>query len=474
MASAQDGGSDESRWLFGSDAQRFQKSVTKRGKKRRRLPDDADTDRSGENVSQKMSAKVLAEAEAQQEEEENEQTQSAIQKRENHSWATLIPNAGSDDDDDDDKGTSLADDASETGHPDDIDQAFDPAADITDEDERALAAFASSAGEKHSTLADIVAQRVRERHGVHGESNHTAATGNDASDEVVYGLDPQVANVYRQVGAVMAQYKSGKVPKALKIVPSLSNWEDVLFLTSPENWTPHAVYQATRIFASNLNAAMAQRFYSLVLLPRFREDVQRDKRVHFTMFQALKKALYKPGAFYKGILLPLCQARDCTLREAVILSSVMHRKSIPVAHSSAALLKIAEMAYSGTNSFFIKTLLDKKYALPHRVIDSVVKHFMAFESDSCSLPVVWHQSLLTFVQRYKHEIRADDKERLRRLIRTQRHYLVSPEIARELSQGQSRGETNKQRASVLSAKKAVPEDMHSMPSVRAHTMDVEY
>lgn len=32
----------------------------------------------------------------------------------------------------------------------------------------------------------------------------------------------------------------------------------------------------------------------------------------------------------------------------------------------------AEMPYSGTNSFFLRVLLDKKYALPYRVVDALV------------------------------------------------------------------------------------------------------
>lgn len=51
-------------------------------------------------------------------------------------------------------------------------------------------------------------------------------------------------------------------------------------------------------------------------------------------------------------------------------------------------------------SYFLKLLLDKKYALPYRVIDSLMSHFLAFEEEERELPVVWHQSLLTFVQRW--------------------------------------------------------------------------
>ena len=32
----------------------------------------------------------------------------------------------------------------------------------------------------------------------------------------------------------------------------------------------------------------------------------------------------------------------------------------------------SQMEYCGTTSFFIRTLLDKKYALPYRVIDALV------------------------------------------------------------------------------------------------------
>lgn len=98
----------------------------------------------------------------------------------------------------------------------------------------------------------------------------------------------------------------------MQIVPVLSNWEEILFLTKPEEWSPSATYQATRLFASNLNQRMAQRFYSLILLPRVRENIEENHRLHFWLYMALKKALYKSAAFYKGILLPLCEVLDTT------------------------------------------------------------------------------------------------------------------------------------------------------------------
>lgn len=55
---------------------------------------------------------------------------------------------------------------------------------------------------------------------------------------------------------------------------------------------------------------MAQRFYNLVLLPRVRDDLAEYKRLNFHLYQALRKALFKPGAFMKGILLPLLEVND--------------------------------------------------------------------------------------------------------------------------------------------------------------------
>ncbi len=52
-------------------------------------------------------------------------------------------------------------------------------------------------------------------------------------------------------------------------------------------------------------------------------------------------AAVQAGAFYKGLLLPLCASGSCTLREVVIFASVLKRTSIPVLHSAAALLRIA-------------------------------------------------------------------------------------------------------------------------------------
>ena len=162
-------------------------------------------------------------------------------------------------------------------------------------------------------------------------------------------VNPKVVEVYSKVGLLLSRYKSGPLPKTFKIIPNLRDWEEVLSITNPDNWTPQATYEATRIFTSNLKSRQAQRFFNLILLEKVRDDISSSKKLNYHLYMALKKSLYKPGAFFKGILLPLLESGNCTLREAAIIGSVLVKNSVPVLHSAAALLKIAEMDYTGIN-----------------------------------------------------------------------------------------------------------------------------
>ena len=322
---------------------------------------------------------------------------------------------------------------------------------LDEEDEQALNAFMNPFGGQQRSLADMILEKIHDKEAE--EQGAALEMLEDDEDErqkkaamleefAPEGIDEKVLQVYRKVGDFLKRYTTGKFPKAFKIIPALSNWEEVLWLTRPDTWSPHAMFQATRLFASNLNEHMAQRFYVLVLLPRVRDDIQEHKRLHHALYQALRKATFKPGAWFKGILLPLCESKTCTLREAVVLSSVLAKTSVPALHSAAVLMKLSELEYAGTTSFFIRVLLDKKYALPYRVVDALVENFLRFANEDRTLPVVWHQSLLCFVQRYKHELSKEQKKRLSKLASAhQNHYLISPEIVRELANSDtSRGD----------------------------------
>mmetsp|Transcript_30799 Transcript_30799/g.38008 ORF Transcript_30799/g.38008 Transcript_30799/m.38008 type:complete len:427 (-) Transcript_30799:58-1338(-) len=294
--------------------------------------------------------------------------------------------------------------------------------DVTEADERAIEMFMNTEKPARRTLADIIMEKMKERE---------AQQGLDQVEDKSNGLSPQMVEVYTNVGKILSRYRAGKVPKAFKIIPSLKNWEEVLWVTEPERWSPQASYVATRLFASNLNPRMAQRYYSLVLLPAVREDIRYNKRLNYHLYLSLKKALYKPAAFFKGVLIPLCE-QGCTLREGAIVGSILAKVSIPVLHTSAAMLKIAQMPYAGANSLFLRVMMNKRYNLPYKVIDGLVKHFLGFMKEKRELPVLWHQSLLVFAQRYKLALTQEQKEALKPLLRIHSHYQITPEVRREL------------------------------------------
>lgn len=161
------------------------------------------------------------------------------------------------------------------------------------------------------------------------------------------------------------------------------------------------------------------------------------------------------------------------MREAHIISAVLARVSIPVLHSAAALKGLCDIAAQeasagteggGATNIFIKTLLEKKYALPYQVIDALVFHFLRFRTvdparaglqdvqgamsgvvgagaggNDIKLPVIWHQCLLAFAQRYRNDITEDQREALLDLLLTKGHSAIGPEVRRELLEGRGRG-----------------------------------
>lgn len=256
-------------------------------------------------------------------------------------------------------------------------------------------------------------------------------------------FDPRVVEAYSIVGNILSTYISGKLPKAFKILPSTENWEDLIEITKPESWTPQAMFEATIIFASNFGSELAEKFYSKVLLPVIRNNIRINKKLNIHLYNCLKKAIFKPAAFFKGIVLPMSE--NLTSKEAAIIGSILKKCSIPVTHSSACLMKLSTMKPGMGVLFFMKLLLLKKYAIPTKVKEALVKYFCSFaengqqnnfnkiSDDDNYMPVLWHQTLLVFVQFYKFDLTDVEKDQIRKLISNKNHHLITEDIYRELN-----------------------------------------
>lgn len=332
--------------------------------------------------------------------------------------------------------------------------------------------------EPGTDLSALILQRIEEHEAKQRTLGLDGSANNQSHAPDAIELPAKVVEVYTQIGLILLRYKSGKLPKPFKILPSLPQWDTLLSITRPDSWSANAYYEATKLFISS-RPALAQAFLHDILLPKIREEQYESKKINVHLYKAVKKALYKPACFFKGFLFPLVESGTCTLREASVVGSVLTRVSVPVLHSAAALYRLCEVSASqmsvdtesgGATNIFIRVLLDKKYALPFRVVDALVFHFLRFkntniisgdddvemrnntsqkEAKAQKLPVLWHQCLLSFAQRYKNDITEDQREALLDLLLVKGHKAIGPEVRRELLEGRGRGVLAEQSNDVI-------------------------
>ncbi|XP_026683229.1 bystin [Diaphorina citri] len=322
------------------------------GMKGRQKPGRRKETEDDEFVDSTLSQKILQQVRLQQQEleDDNDIGPGESSKPFKKEQTTKLHTGDSDNDldaDDDDKSTTSDDPNFSGDYYNEI--IIDP------EDEKALSLFMNKHPGPQLTLRDILREKITEKH------TELDTQFSDAASVQIDNLDPKIKQMYEGVRDVLSKYRSGKLPKAFKIVPKLRNWEQILYVTG--------------------------------------EKV------------------------------------DCQIKP---MPSNTLFSSIPMLHSAAALLKIAEMEYNGANSIFLRILLDKKYALPYRVVDAIVFHFLRFEREDRELPVLWHQSLLTFAQRYKQDVSSEQRKALLDLLRAKSHPTITVEIRRELQSAKCR------------------------------------
>lgn len=96
---------------------------------------------------------------------------------------------------------------------------------IDEDDEEAMEKFMSSNPQPRRTLADIIMGKITEK------QTELETHFSDAGEIQMQDLDPRVKQMYEGVRDVLRKYRSGKLPKAFKIIPSLRNWEQILYIT---------------------------------------------------------------------------------------------------------------------------------------------------------------------------------------------------------------------------------------------------
>jgi essential nuclear protein 1 len=116
-----------------------------------------------------------------------------------------------------------------------------------------------------------------------------------------------VLSLVTRVG--LAMRGKGPLVKPMKILPTLSQWAPCLSLTSPEQWSPYSCRMATKVFISSMKPEQARIYLHFVLLNAVRTDIADNNKLNVHYYEALIRAMYKPAAFFKGIVFPFLEVR---------------------------------------------------------------------------------------------------------------------------------------------------------------------
>lgn len=189
--------------------------------------------------------------------------------------------------------------------------------------------------------------------------------------------------------------------------------------------------QAVNIFASNFDPVRAEEFYKAWLVPAVKRDLANNKKLNVHLYDALKKALYKTNAWFKGIMFELCNEHTL-LREVKVIESLLSKMSIPVISASVAMLKLMELPASVPSIHYLSALLNKHYTLPRRVLTSLSEYLLSFANREEELSVAWQCLFLTLVKQYSQSLDEMTKAALIELAKAKQHKLITPEILKHL------------------------------------------
>ncbi|KAJ1513208.1 hypothetical protein HMI55_005801 [Coelomomyces lativittatus] len=279
----------------------------------------------------------------------------------------------------------------------------------------------------------------------------TTTSSSSSSSSASFTIPSNVIQGYQEAGEFLSKYTSGPLPKLLKSLPTFEHGFKYLESTQPSTWSLPGLVQMTQVCVQGWPEPLVVKYLQCVVYPRMKSEFKlptaQKKKLNSHMYLTLKKCWYKPAAACQGLILPMCK-HGCTLREMSIVCGLLRKLSIPLHHASAMLMVLTQPTFVtsvpslGPIFLLLRTLLDKHYALPVLTLHHVYNFFLTLHHHHNSVasssillptfPVLLHQVILIFVQRYRVYLSPTQRLGLRELVHAHWHPLISPEILREL------------------------------------------
>ena len=223
-------------------------------------------------------------------------------------------------------------------------------------------------------------------------------------------LQPKLLKILERASLFLKVYRSGKIPKIIRILPCLKNFEEVLWLTRPDIWSEQAIVTLTRFFLPKLDKNQLSRFYSLVLAPRLQETIFRSKTYSVHIKKAIKISSMHPSIFFSSIILPICESKSCTIKEGVLLSSIIWKYKFPRSIIMSTLVRLIKEPITSTKCMILRVILSKNYLISLRIIDLLIDFFNLYNNKIISSH--YKTLFLVFLRNYSNFISIEDRKKI--------------------------------------------------------------
>jgi len=104
------------------------------------------------------------------------------------------------------------------------------------EEEEVIGSLLFSSTSNRLNLADLIMQKMENLEQEEKRNAEREGEEGERKEQEKKGIPDRVLEVYRSLGTILHRYKSGKLPKALQMLPHLSHFHPLLLLTRPDSW----------------------------------------------------------------------------------------------------------------------------------------------------------------------------------------------------------------------------------------------
>ena len=224
----------------------------------------------------------------------------------------------------------------------------------------------------------------------------------------------KILKLLERTGIMLKVYRSGKIPKILKLLPLLTNFEDLVWFTRPDRWSSQALLKISKLLIRNLNNIQLKRFLSLIILPRIQECILKSQK--FIIYKQLifNLVISNVKIFFSSIIFPMCSSSKCTKREITFISLIIVKNSFSSKHISWIVQKISKNPNNSAQLIIMRMLISKKYNFSYRLLDILVDFFVNYSHEINN--IFFLKCLFAFLQNYSNFLSLEDKNRLLKII----------------------------------------------------------